>query len=156
MAEACGGRARYAHCSSAGSIAIPCLRTSRNLKFLSPRRRPGPNLLLLHLLLLPMIYEKLGTGLRRYDRVLGSSCLKSTSIRGRFRPFMAGDARRCLRRNYRNSRNHHLLSFPCRRESRFVRCRTAGIDLYSHLCGYDAVVRRARNWNRECRRGSVS
>ena len=151
MAEACGGRARHAHCLPTGSIAIPCLRTSRNLKFLSPRRRPGSNLLLL-----PRIYEKLGTGLRRYDGVFRSSRLKNTSIRGRFRPFMAGEARRCLRRNYRNSRNHHLLSFPRRRESRFLHCRTAGIDLYSRLCGNDEDARRVRNWNRECRRGSVN
>ena len=151
MAEACGGRARHAHCSSAGSIEILFLRNSRNLKFLSPRRRPGSNLLLL-----PRIYEKLGTGLRRYDRVLGSSCLRSTSIRGRFQTFMSGDARRCLSHFYRNSRNHHLLSFPRRRESKFVHCRTAGKDLYSRLCGNDADARRVRNWNRECRRGSVS
>ena len=151
MAEACGGRARHAHCLPTGSIAIPFLRNSRILKFLSPRRRPGSNLLLL-----PRIYEKLGTGLRRYDGVFRSSRLKNTSIRGRFRPFMAGEARRCLRRNYRNSRNHHLLSFPRRRESRFLHCRTAGRDLYSRLCGNDADVGSARNWNRECRRGSVS
>ena len=151
MAEACGGRARHAYCLPTGSIAIPCLRTSRNLKFLSPRRRPESNLLLL-----PRIYEKLGTGLRRYDGVFRSSRLKSTSIRGRFRPVMAGEARRCLRRNNRNSRNHHLLSFPRRRESKFLHCRVAGKDLDSRLRGYDADVGRARNWNRECRRGSVS
>ena len=151
MAEGCGGRARHAHCSPAGSIETPFLRTSRNLKFLSPRRRPESNLLFL-----PRIYKKLGIGLRRYDRVLGSSRLRSTSIRGRFQTFMSGDARWCLSRFYRNSRNHHLLSFPRRRESKFVHCRTAGKDLYSRLCGNDADVRRARNWNRECRRGSVS
>ena len=151
MAEACGGRARHAHCLPTGSIAIPCLRTSRNLKFLSPRRRPKSNLCLL-----PRIYQKLGSGLRRYDRVFRRSRLRNTSIRGRFRPFMAGEARRCLRRNYRNSRNHHLLSFPRRRESMFLHCRAAGKDWYSCLCGNDADVGSARNWNRECRRGSVS
>lgn len=151
MAEACGGRARHAHCSSAGSIDIPCLRTSLNPQFLSPRRRPESNLLLL-----PRIYEKLGTGLRRYDGVFRSSRLRNTSIRGRFRPFMAGEAHRCLRRKYRNSRNHHLLSFPRKRESRFLHCRVAGKDLDSRLRGYDADVCRGRDWNRECRRGSVS
>ena len=150
MAEACGGWARHAHCSSAGSIEIPCLRTSRNLKFLSPRRMPGSNLLLL-----PRIYEKLGTGLRRYDWALGSSCLSSTSIRGRFQTFMSGDARQCLSHFYRNSRNHHLFSFPRRRESKFVHCRTAGKDLDSRLRGNDADVGRARNWNRGFRRGCV-